>query len=257
VVERFGEADEPALKEQVARALVNAGPVLGQLGRFDEALEHYARVVQRFGEAGDPVLKEGVARALVNGGAVLGQLGRFDDELERYAEVVERFGEADEPALKEQVASALVNGSVVLGQLGRFEESLVRCADAVKRFSNEISTDLQRLVAESVILSSKQTDDHGVITNLFTDWYRQLPFSDTSIIQIFNDAVIQLYAADMTDNRLVDILGSDKRRSKSFQPLIVALRQEAGEQVRAPVEVLDVAKDIREKIEQMRNKVDS
>ena len=109
VVERFGEATGPALREQVAKALVNKGVTLGQLGRSEEAAGAYDQVVERFGEATGPALREQVAMALVNKGVRLGVLGRSEEAAGAYDQVVERFGEATEPALREQVARALYN----------------------------------------------------------------------------------------------------------------------------------------------------
>ncbi|MGH7801305.1 MAG: SIR2 family protein [Thermodesulfobacteriota bacterium] len=58
--------DEPALREQVARALFNKGITLGVLNRSEEGIAVYDEVVKRFGEATEPALREQVARALFN-----------------------------------------------------------------------------------------------------------------------------------------------------------------------------------------------
>ena len=60
---RFGTAPEPALREQVAKALFNKGFRLGALGRSAEALAIYDDVVARFGSAPEPALREQVAKA--------------------------------------------------------------------------------------------------------------------------------------------------------------------------------------------------
>ena len=98
VVTRFGEATEPALREQVAKALVYKGITLGQLGRSEEAAGVYGQVVTRFGEAAEPALREQVAKALFNKGIRLGVLGQLDAEMAAYDEVVTRFSEAAGPA---------------------------------------------------------------------------------------------------------------------------------------------------------------
>ena len=59
----------------------------------------------------------------------------------------------------------------------------------------------------------------------------------------------ELIATGASTHELVEILSSDKAKSDALAPLIVALRQRTGEEVRAPVEVLEVAADIRERIE--------
>ena len=45
----FGNASEPALREQVAMALVNKGITFGQLGRLEDEIEAYDQVIARFG----------------------------------------------------------------------------------------------------------------------------------------------------------------------------------------------------------------
>ena len=52
-------------KEQVAKVLVDQGFMLGELGRFEEALQVYQRVNARDGKDIDPGVREPVARSLV------------------------------------------------------------------------------------------------------------------------------------------------------------------------------------------------
>jgi tetratricopeptide (TPR) repeat protein len=72
LVALFGEATEPALREDVAKALVNKGITLAQLGRLQEAAQVYDQVVARFGSSDERALGEQVARALAEKGAALG-----------------------------------------------------------------------------------------------------------------------------------------------------------------------------------------
>lgn len=48
---------------------------------------------------------------------------------------------------------------------------------------------------------------------------------------------------------LADILSAEAKTADAVAPLVVALRQLAGESVRAPAEVLEVAVHVRERIE--------
>ena len=64
MVKRYGEAPEAALRERVAKALVNKGITLGQLQRSEEAIAVYNEVVKRYGEASEAALREQVAQAL-------------------------------------------------------------------------------------------------------------------------------------------------------------------------------------------------
>jgi hypothetical protein len=62
VVARFGEDRAPALREQVATALVNKGVTLGQLGRSEEAVGADDEVVARFGSDSNLAEATAVAR---------------------------------------------------------------------------------------------------------------------------------------------------------------------------------------------------
>jgi tetratricopeptide (TPR) repeat protein len=147
---RFGEAPESALREQVARALVNKGVALGQLNRSEEAIQAYDAALRRFGDAPGSALREQVARALVNKGAELGQLNRSEEAIQAYDAVLRRFGDAPESALREPVAEALVNKGLTLGQLNRSEEAIQACDEVLRRFGDAPEPALREWVAEAL-----------------------------------------------------------------------------------------------------------
>ena len=107
MIEDYGQDPAPALREQVANALVNKGFALGVLGRSDDAVEASQRVIEDYGQDPAPALRELVAKALRNKGVRLGVLGRSDDELAAYQRVIEDYGQDSAPALREIVARAL------------------------------------------------------------------------------------------------------------------------------------------------------
>ncbi len=253
VVEYFGKAKEPAFKELVASALFNRGAALGRLERSDEELESYTEVVERFGKAEEPALKETVASALFNHGFVLDLLDRADEAIESYTEVIERFGKIEEPALKEHIAKALFNRGIVLGRLERADEALESYAEIVRRYASESSIELQIQVAKSVALSSGLMGNHADVTDLYVDWYRRLPSINADLLWDFYNVTLHLYGAGLSAGRLVEILESDTGKADMQRPLIVALRQEMGEKVRAPAEVLEVAIDVRKEMNKIRS----
>ena len=148
---RFGEAPEPALREQVANALLNKGVRLGALDRSEEAVAVYDDVVGRFGEAPEPALREQVAEALVYKGVRLGAVERLEEEIAVYDELLARFGEAPEPALREQVANALLNKGLTLGALERLEEEIAVYDDVVGRFGEAPEPALRERVANALL----------------------------------------------------------------------------------------------------------
>ena len=151
VVARFGEAPEPALREQVATALVYKGVTLGQLNRSEDEITVYDEVVTRFGEASETALREQAAKALVYKGITLGQLNRSEDEITVYDEVMTRFGEASEAALREQAAKALVNKGVRLGQLNRSEDAIAVYDEVVTRFGEASEAALREQAAKALV----------------------------------------------------------------------------------------------------------
>ena len=62
--------------------------------------------------------------------------------------------------------------------------------------------------------------------------------------------VPELIAAGASELELVEVLAGDDGKSEALLPMIIALRQRAGETVRAPAEVLQVAADLRKSIEE-------
>ena len=65
------------------------------------------------------------------------------------------------------------------------------------------------------------------------------------------DHVLALIAAGALERDLIDILSSERKKSDALEPLVVALRQRIGETVRASIEVLEIAQDVRQRIEEM------
>ena len=94
----------PALREQVAKAMLNRGITLGQLDRPREALDAYQQVIDDYRDDPSPALREQVAKAMLNRGITLGQLDRPREALDAYQQVIDDY--RDNPVLREQVELA-------------------------------------------------------------------------------------------------------------------------------------------------------
>jgi tetratricopeptide (TPR) repeat protein len=147
LIRRFGEADDPALREGVARGLLNKGVDLRELKREEEAIAVYDELIRRFGEADDPTFRRYVVGALFNKGVVLDELKRMEEAIVVYDELIRPFGEADDPALREWVARGLFNKGVDLGELGRMEEAIAVYDDLIRRFGEADDPALREQVA--------------------------------------------------------------------------------------------------------------
>ncbi|WP_221443449.1 hypothetical protein, partial [Novispirillum itersonii] len=64
---RFGDATEPALREQLAKAMVYKAITIGQSGDSKAEIAVYDEVIRRFGDAPEPDLQKvvGLAREFI------------------------------------------------------------------------------------------------------------------------------------------------------------------------------------------------
>ena len=252
VIERFGGSDVLDLQVEVARALVNKGIAQGELGAFAAAIAVYDEVIQRFGGSDVPVLQEGVARALVNKGVVKRQLGDSAAAIAVYDEVVERFGASDAPEIQVPVAWALVDKGVTQIEIGRAKEALHTCEELERRLGvltgdekSEFTWRAMRVRTKALLVQER----HGAAMDTFRSAYTMFVPGNKTMMREMLRLVPDLIAAGASEHDLVEILSSDRAKSDTLLPLVVALRQRVGEAVRAPAEVLEVAADIHERIE--------
>ena len=77
------------------------------------------------------------------------------------------------------------------------------------------------------------------------------------IMQEMISTVPDLIASGLSEYDLVNILSSDNAKSATLEPLVIALRQNAGESVRAPAEMLEVAEDIRNQINEKKLRINT
>ena len=147
VVARFGDATEPALREQVARALVNKGVTLGALERSEEGSASTTRWSRASATRPSRRCASRSPRRWSTRASRSGRSSRSEEAVGVYDEVVARFGDAPEPALREQVAKALVNKGVALGALERSEEAVGVYDEVITRFGDATEPILRQAAA--------------------------------------------------------------------------------------------------------------
>ncbi len=151
VIQRFGESDASADREQVSMALVNKGKALGRLGRAEEALAVLDDVVRRFGADNGEGHPLAVATALAGKGGLLSTLDRHTEALTAWGEVARRFGTSRVPALEALVANALIGTAVALNTLNRPREALEACDEVLDRFGKGSSPVLHGELAAAIV----------------------------------------------------------------------------------------------------------
>ncbi len=253
--ERFGASESPNLQECVAMALTDKGHAFRQLGDMASAMSAYEEVVERFGASEDPNLQRWVARALAAKGDTFLHLADPASAVSAYEEVVERFDASEAPDLQEWVVVTRIFKAEIQTMLGRAEDALRTCDELERRLSVLDGESKSTLTWRAMRVHMQALLVHENVqaaVDVFQSFYEAfVPGNETMMRQIL-ELVPDLIAAGAAGQDLVEILSSDDTKAATLTPLLVALRQYAGEPVREPAEVLEVAADIRKRIQERK-----
>jgi len=251
VVDRFGDTELDGVQVEVANAYVNCGLVQGDLGKLEEEFSTYSEALERFAEMRKESLDGPISQALLNRGLALLRMGRREDAVANFEQILIRFGESREVALREVVAQALSKCGSVFLEEGRVDDAVSSFSDIVDRFAGENTGVLQRSVVEG-ILGVQWAAGFDVARGLYRKWYHQFPGKDALVLRVFQLGTLGLAVFPVPAKLLLEILESEAEKSQQLDPLIVALRLENGEDVRAPTEILEVADDVRKQLAELR-----
>ena len=170
VSRRFGDSQEPTLREPVCAALADQATALGRLNRPTDSLAVSERLLGRFGTSEMPSLRKHVAKALVNRGAALAGLDRHQDAMEAWEEVERRFGAREHPDLVEPVAMALVNKAGALGVLNRPHDALGVLEVVVARFGESHHPAVLRQVAIALVNKGATLRERNQLEDAVAAW---------------------------------------------------------------------------------------
>lgn len=253
---RVGISAAPDLEVEVAKVLFNKRVTHGQRDEADEALAAYDAVAARFGDSDAPDLQLRVAKAMVNKGVTHGQRGESDAELAAYDAVVDRFGGSDAPDIRQVVASALVAKGYRQVKIGRAEEALRTSDELERRYSGftddaSVAFELWRakwMRTHALIVQG----EHQAALSALRSVCAMFVVDNAPMLREILARVPTLIAVGAAVRDVIEILSADGKTADAVAPLVVALRQLAGESVRASTEVPEVAADVRKRIEETR-----
>ena len=166
-------------------------------------------------------------------------------------EVIERFGaEADHTVLQWSILASIYKTEIQIKQ-GDIEEAISTSNVTIHRLrENNLygkgGLTWNALLVKTNALLSK-SDLNGAIDS-FRLLYASLEPNDEGMIRAIIDIVINLLALRAGPDELLGIISIGDEGEVALRPLIVALQLEAGQEVRAPVEILDITSDIRKKM---------
>ena len=254
VVERFGDSKRLEVQGSVIGALLEKGHTIrAQQKDAETAIAAYDEAIRRCGKSEMPGANAWIAAALVNRGFARSDLGDFEGEMASYQELIDRYGSSDTPETRIQVVIALGCKGMRLVENGRAEEALHVCEELEGRIDALAENEMpwgkgQVLGVRALALMVQQKKSAAMAA--FRSAYAVFPPNDTAVLNEMLRLVLDLIAAGASEHDLVEILMSDGAKSGALAPLIVALRQRGGAAVRAPTEVLEIAADVRTRIEE-------
>ena len=246
--EQSPHTPEPAM----ALALWRKAVAHGNLGEYEAAIAIYDQLVAFIGDSDVPELQVQVATALVYMGITQGQLGDAQAAVSTYDAVATRYGDSDVSELQVQVAKSIVNRAEMETRLGRAEEALHTCEEFERRSGVLAGVEKGALERRSGWVRTRALfllEQHAAAMDLFRSVYAAFVPSEQIMVGEMLAQVPDLIAAGASERDLVAVLSSDSEKANKLVPLVVALRQRAGEVVRAPAEVLEIATDIHRLIE--------
>ena len=258
VIERYSKSTAPELQPVVAEAFLGAGTWLIEKGDHERAIAVLDELVERYIASDEPEIQQTVAHALLLRGLKRGERGDVEAEIADCTMMIDRYGAFQVAGLPKLVAMAMETKGRVLAKIGRVEEALRVCDELESRI--EALGVVTRLVVgwEARWVRTRAHLMQGNLpaaVDAFRSAYAAYTPNTPPILPVMRwilATAVDLVAAGVSVGEVVEILEGDKAKSDEFAPLVVALRQVAGDEVRASAEVLEVAADVQERIESRR-----
>ena len=172
-----------------------------------------------------------------------------------------RVEAAQSPPIREpqvRVRRALLNKGNRQIEIGRAEDALQTCQEFDRRFGEAIDNESSavaflrwqaRWMRTHALLAR---NEHPAALSVFQSVCAMFVVGNEAMLREMLARVPILIAAGAPESDLVEILSADSKTAAALAPLVVALRRLAGEPVRAPAEVLEVAADICKDIEEAK-----
>lgn len=221
--------------------------------------EAYEKVIEIVDQAfttrsanGDRLSEPLIIRGLLSKALAHERLGEFTSMNATCDEVIARFGDSDAPDLQYLTAWSLSDKGMTQIKISRAEEALHTCEEIERKLGaltgNEKIEFTWRVSCMQVMVMIVQKKRQAAVDAFRSAYAVFTPGNETMMYGMLH-LVSGLIARDVSERDLIEILSNDKEKADALVPLIVALRQRTGEKVRAPVEVLEVAKDINKDID--------
>lgn len=247
LVLRFGACESVEMEDRVARALVEKGKVLFWTGKHEEALETVDEALRRLDGMDIAAADRRRVISLIAKGATLRMLERPDAAREIYATVLADLAKDEAPADEELRANALLEWASLELECGEHETAgqiadRVVALDLGSTSSAEVRAFLIRALAS--LADDRAKSERDIVAAL--DGLPALGGLPVEVPTSLMTAAIHLGPA-----RVLKLI-NESPSSELLLPLKTALEQELGDKPRVAREIEEVAKDIRQDLEALR-----
>ena len=252
---RYGDSEESDVQVVAATAMFNKGVELSRQGEHEAAIKAYDELDERYGDSKESEVQVRIAKAIVNKGVELSWQGEYEAEIRVYDELDERYGDSEESEVQVSVAMAIVNKGIELSRRGEYEAEIKVYDELVDGYGDSEVREVQEQVAKGLFnraMALIMQGSYRAAMNSFRAGYTGFTLAEEMVMLQIQEVVIGLATIEAHQRDVLDILLMDEDKSAKLMPLVVALRKELGEQVRAPAEVMEVAEDIIKEIERRR-----
>ncbi len=256
VINRYSADPEDGMKKVVASAITNIGVVQGQRDDFEAAYKTFDSVIERYGSSETSELQSTVARAILNKGQVYGHQGESQKAITTFDYLAERYGNLETKDGIADVVRALNAKAYYQITLELFDEALCTCDDADRRLPGGKSENSQERTVTSWIRMKAlyHKSDEDAVLALFQTIYSKFDQDNEDSMGMMQSGVVGMVAEGTSESEILNVLMSNEQKAEALAPLVVALRIRLGENVRGPTEVLEVAEDILQEIDEESNR---
>ena len=257
LIRRFGSLQHRPFGAVIAETFVIRGCSKAYLDDDPGAIRDYGEVVDRFDGSELPEIQERIVSALMSKGLACRRLGDPEGEIASYDGVIERFESSDVLDLRQHAAVALSYKCMRQAEIGLADEALAGCErleGAIPSFEGDGEPTeapwaewLTWRTQGARALALAVQKDYRASMDSFRSAYSAFIADDEVTTREAVHLVSSLVAAGSQPENLLPVLASDTGKSANLRPLLVALHKRAGNPVRAPREIEEVAADIRER----------
>ena len=247
VLQLVGKSDASELQLFAAMSLINWGGILRQQRDWEGAISKCDEVVERYGTSHAAALQEQVLLAMLNRGGLREESEDLWGAIKAYKQAVDRFGANDAADVRSLVVRVLLKIATIAINTRRPDLALQTCAEISQKLQLFADEQHDRFAWQELHLRIRALvalDRLREAMHAFRNAYDVFLHSDEVMIRELPKLVTSLVNAGALAENVLAILTADKAKAAAITPLLAALRLHAGEAVRAPEEVLQVAKDI-------------